>query len=73
MIQVTDDYGVEYSEDFNMALSEFAVKIGDDVKGMAPLEQYYAIKSVCEKLEGMVSIYILLGKHRMQEYSEGKE
>jgi hypothetical protein len=72
MINITDDYGVEYSEEFNMALNEFAVKVGDNVKGMPPLEQYYAIKSVCEKLEGLISIYILMGVHRMAEYSEGK-
>jgi hypothetical protein len=71
MIKVTTNFEVEYTEDFNNQMNNFAVAIGDSLEGLAPLEKYYALKHVCEKLEGLVSIYIAFGMFRMKEASSG--
>lgn len=70
MIQITEDYEIEYSKEFNEELTIFAVKIGDFIKNLPPLDRFYALKMVCDEIDGRATMYTIMGK--MTEIGEIK-
>lgn len=72
MIQITEDYEIEYSEEFNEELTNFAVKVGDLIKDMPPLDRFYALKMVCDEIDGRASMYTIMGKMVLHGEIEGK-
>lgn len=60
-IKIADTYDIEYSKEFNDDLNAFSVIVGDAIKDMNPLEKYYALKTICEELEGRASVYVVMG------------
>jgi len=61
MITIDKDYHIEYSEEFNNALSDFAILVGDSIKSMEALEKFYALKMVSEEIESRVTLYTVMG------------
>jgi hypothetical protein len=69
MIKVNEEFHMEYSEEINNALTDMAIKIGDCIKSMEPLEKYYALKMISEELESRVTLYSVMGT-MLQEQKE---
>lgn len=61
MIKVNEEFHMEYSDEMSNALTELAILIGDNIKGMAPLEKYYALKMISEEIESRVTLYTVVG------------
>lgn len=60
MITINEEFDVEFSSEINDELSSFAVRIGDSIKHMAPLERFYALKQILEELDGRISMYTVM-------------
>lgn len=58
---INKDYEIEYSNEFNQAMCQFAISAGDEIKGLTPMERFYAIKLLSERLENLISIYVMVG------------
>lgn len=60
MITINEEFDVQFTSDINDELSAFAVKIGDAIKHMPPLERFYALKQILEELDGRISMYTVM-------------
>ena len=61
MITIDKDYHIEYSEEFNNTLSDFAIMVGDAIKSMEALEKFYALKMISEDIESRATLYTVMG------------
>lgn len=61
MINVNEEFHMEYSDEVSNAISEFAILIGDNINQMAPLEKYYALQMICEEIAARTTLYCVMG------------
>jgi hypothetical protein len=60
MITINEDYELEFPKDLDEEISNFAVRIGDAIKQMPPLERFYALRLVLDELDGRISMYTVM-------------
>jgi hypothetical protein len=60
MVKINQEFEIEFPNEFNDELSNFAVKVGDEIKDMPPLERFYALKLILEELDGRISMYTVM-------------
>jgi hypothetical protein len=60
MIKINEDYELEFPTELNDEISAFAVRIGDAIKQMPPLERFYALRLVLDELDGRISMYTVM-------------
>ena len=60
MVKINQEFEIEFPNEFNEELSNFAVKVGDAIKDMPPLERFYALKLILEELDGRISMYTVM-------------
>ena len=72
MIQITEDFEVEYSAEFNNELTNFAIRVGDLIKDLPPLERYYALKMLCDEIDGRATMYTVMGQIMLEGVTTGE-
>ena len=65
---INKDYEIEYSDEFNQLLCEFAIKAGEEIKDLTPMERFYAMKLISERIETLTSVYVMVGQLGMQQF-----
>jgi hypothetical protein len=66
MITINEDFELEFPNELNEQISEFAVAIGDAIKDMPPLERFYALRLVLDELDGRISMYTVMNMMKDQ-------
>ena len=67
MVKINSEFEIEFPNELNEEISNFAVKIGDAIKDMPPLERFYALKLILEELDGRISMYTVMDMISKQE------
>jgi hypothetical protein len=72
-IIINENFEVEYTNELNLAMTELAIMLGDDLKRMQPLEKFYALKIMCEEIEARCVLYTGIQKVRDENTQQHAE
>ena len=70
MIKINENLEVEFPQDVNDQITDFAVKMGQELKTLQPLEKFYALKMLLEELDNRISVYSVMEMLQSQGINE---